>query len=493
MAVLTINAGSFDLDPSAESARSAFGKVNTMMAELYAFADSSPQVIDVLSENYRQGYTQVNDMTLELYAAFGGVDDRQVINIGAYYGDLAADSLRAAFGKINAMMITLFANAADVGGNTAYGPQRSQTRPTGAVDILAGASIQTAVTNNPAGTTFWLHSGTFSITSSIVPKTGNTFVGEYGAILDGTSWSSSTPEHAAFQAHNADIDNVTIRNLVVQNMPQKGIHAFRDFASGWTVAYCEIAYCKDGISLSNGARVNNNYIHHNIGDPTNVDAGLRGGGYVFNEGTDIIVENNEISYNGPEQKSIDIGVITWRGNFVHHNYQGGIWVDGDGNGSTIENNIVEDQTVGIWYEDARGCTIRNNYVRRHTEQGLFLSTSKNNEVYGNTFEYNTFNIHTYADLDVVGLFAWSGDLANNNIHDNIIRTSGSGEYAALFTYAGSGTSATPYINNTKANNYSANTYYGDNLADFDWIWVTAKNFTQWQALPQDATSTFGLL
>ena len=38
----------------------------------------------------------------------------------------------------------------------------------------------------PGATTFCLRAGVHDLTSSITPKTGNTFVGEYGAILDGT-------------------------------------------------------------------------------------------------------------------------------------------------------------------------------------------------------------------------------------------------------------------------------------------------------------------
>ena len=40
-------------------------------------------------------------------------------------------------------------------------------------------------------TTFCLRAGVHYLTSSIRPKTGNTFVGEYGAILDGSGWTTS--------------------------------------------------------------------------------------------------------------------------------------------------------------------------------------------------------------------------------------------------------------------------------------------------------------
>src|SRR5262245_3158810 len=112
---------------------------------------------------------------------------------------------------------------------TGVGPQASITCPAGAVNIVPGQSIQRLVDIYPAETTFCLRAGVHRLTSSIRPKTGNTFVGEYGAILDGTGWSTADGTQAAFRAHNEDIDSVTIRNLVIQRMPQYGIAAYKDF------------------------------------------------------------------------------------------------------------------------------------------------------------------------------------------------------------------------------------------------------------------------
>src|SRR5262245_56924072 len=105
-------------------------------------------------------------------------------------------------------------------------PQTSISCPVGAVDLPPGTDIQRAVDASPTGTTFCLKAGVHAITSAITPKTGNTFVGEYGAILDGSRWTTADLTQAAFRAHNQDIDDVTIRNLVIQHMPQRGIHAF---------------------------------------------------------------------------------------------------------------------------------------------------------------------------------------------------------------------------------------------------------------------------
>ena len=106
------------------------------------------------------------------------------------------------------------------------GPQPGIACPAGAVDISPGTTIQAAVNLMRATPRSVCRAGMHSLSSSITPKTGNTFVGEYGAILDGTGWTTTDDTQAAFRAHNQDIDYVTIRNLVIRNMPQRGIHAY---------------------------------------------------------------------------------------------------------------------------------------------------------------------------------------------------------------------------------------------------------------------------
>ena len=164
---------------------------------------------------------------------------------------------------------------------TSYGPRSTITCPVGAVDIWPGSSIQQVVNLRGAGTTYCLRAGVHALTSAITPKTGDTFVGEYGAILDGSGWSTNDSTQAAFRAHNQDIDHVTIRNLVIRRMPQKGIHAFYWLSDHWTIEYNEIAANKTGILFPNSSLIRNNYIHHNVSStPLASNPAERGGGYV---------------------------------------------------------------------------------------------------------------------------------------------------------------------------------------------------------------------
>ena len=176
----------------------------------------------------------------------------------------------------------------------AAGPQAAITCPAGAINIPVGANIQSAVDGHRGDTVFCLKAGVHAIASAITPKTGNVFVGEFGAILDGTGWVTTDPNQAAFRAHNQDVDNVTVRNLVIRNMPQKGIHAFKDFSDNWTVEYCEITRCLTGIQMGNSSPVRHNLIRHNSV-----------GGYSNYRGQNTTWESNEIAYNGSEQKIVE--------------------------------------------------------------------------------------------------------------------------------------------------------------------------------------------
>ena len=372
--------------------------------------------------------------------------------------------------------------------SSGYGPQSTITCPAGAVDITPGQPIQTAVNNNAGATTFCLRAGVHYLISSITPKTGNTFVGEYGAILDGSNWSTTDTTQAAFRAHNQDIDYVTIRNLVIRKMPQKGIHAFYWLTPDhWTVEYNEIAENKTGILFPDHSMIRNNYIHHNFDDPSATDPGRRGGGYVGYYASYTTFENNEIAYNGKEQKIMESVSVTFRNNFVHHNQADGIWYDGGNPSALIEGNRVEDNARnGIFYEASNGSVIRNNTVRRSGDTGIFISTSQNADIYGNTVE-NNFRAITYF-VNCGGMVGRDIDLQNNSAHDNSIFVgTQSGAFATGMSYTGdcSATQVNTYFNGSKNLRFSHNTYDVPDAGGWYWLWNGMKQWFQWQGVPQD--------
>jgi parallel beta-helix repeat protein len=312
------------------------------------------------------------------------------------------------------------------------------------------------------------------LTSAITPKTGNTFVGEYGAVLDGSNWSSSDGTQAAFRAHNQDIDYVTIRNLVIKNMPQQGIHAYYWMSDHWTIEYNEIASNKWGFEIGPNFTIRNNYIHHNVGNSSSSNPADRGGGYAVIHADNTIVDSNEIAYNGREQKVGQSANVTFRNNFVHHNVGDGIWYDSNASaGAVIDANRVEDNgRNGIFFEASIGATISNNTVRRHTAwDGVMISMSQNVQIYNNTLDGNFGGIEYFLNCDVL---SGGDDVKNNAAHDNtVVIGTLSYTYAGAFSATSSCTSTqlAPYLNGSKNLTFSRDAYRVPSLSyDRYFIW-----------------------
>lgn len=384
------------------------------------------------------------------------------------------------------------------------GPQAGVTCPANATLVQPGQSIQAAF-----GSVICLKAGVHPVRASITPRTGQTFVGESGAILDGTGWVSTDLDDAIFRSVNNGISNVTIRNLVLQNGPSYGVNAYLT-AANWTVENCEIHHFRNGISVGTAGVIRNNVIHHNKGISGDPRPELRGGGIVLNSSMGVQIVNNEVSYNGTEQKFI-YGTrnefnrnVYVADNFYHHNEQNGIWFDGDGAGSIVERNLVEDNgAAGIDLEQTNGVIVRNNTLRRNGAEGIYITISQNTTVMGNILEANRFGITLYLDFaslvpnsPPIGL-GWNQDLANNTISGNTVQAL-TGQYLGMLilrSHGLGGIDPTPYVTNAKANTWLSNTYVAPNTTAgwFQWPTTTTnvnKTWAQWQAIPQDAKSSF---
>jgi parallel beta-helix repeat protein len=381
-------------------------------------------------------------------------------------------------------------------GPDAVGPQPTIACPADAVVVPPGASIQEAVDAHPRYTTFCLKAGTHTIASAITPHTGDTFVGEYGAILDGTGWTTTDPDQGAFRAHNEDIDRVTIRNLVIRHMPQKGIHASYSESSDWTIEYNELTANQVGVGAPNHSFVSRNYIHHNTS-----------GGYSAYRATGTTFESNEIANNGSEQKIVQSQRVTFRDNFVHDNQADGIWYDSDNVDAVIEGNqVARNGREGISYEVSGRGVIRNNTIRGSAGTGIFISTSKDVEISGNTLVDNHRGVQYFLNCEAVGGGSFGFDLANDTSHDNVVTVStADGAYANGLSYLSRcpAASVAPYLDGSKRLTFARTKYVVPSPSGRYWFWGlngissltdllhrgpgTLKSWSEWQALGQDTT------
>jgi parallel beta-helix repeat protein len=361
------------------------------------------------------------------------------------------------------------------------GPQPAIACPTEAIDIWPGTSIPSTVSVYPEGTTFCLRAGVHNIDLSIAPKTGDTFIGEYGAVLDGSGWTTTNDLDAAFRAYNEDVDNVTIRNLFFRNL-RRAIHASGEMSSNWTIEYNEIGPNYSGIVFLSGSVVRNNYIHDNSW-----------GGYEGLSSHNSLIENNEIARNGWEQKIVLSTNVTFRNNFVHHNAGAGIWYDSDNTAALVEGNRVEDNGwIGIFYEISGDGIIRNNTIRRSADAGVFLSTSKNTQIYNNTLDNNFRGITYFVNCPAVGGGAIGWDLTNDASHDNIIIVgTQSGALATNFSFTScTAQQLAAYQNGSKNLTFSHNSYDVPLPSTGQyWYWNGLKTWSEWQLRGQDLDST----
>jgi len=386
--------------------------------------------------------------------------------------------------KLTVAVVVALVVVAAVASAQTVGPQAAITCPAGAVDIYPGQSIPLVVTANAANTTFCLRAGTHQMTSAITPKTGDIFVGEYGAVLDGSTWSTTDDTQGAFRALNQDIDYVTIRNLVIRNMPQKAITAFHDYADHWTIENTELAFNKYGVEVAPDCLVRNNFIHHNISStPDAVSPSARGGGYIGQYADRCVIEGNEIAYNGSEQKILHSTGVVVRNNFVHHNRKDGIWFDTNYTSTAIvDGNRVEDNgRDGISIEATNGATVRNNTLRRNQE-GLLIYRSQNTQLYGNVLEANGIAMQYYVTCDGLP----GEDLANNSAHDNTITVPVDGYANGFMSSICTADQLIPYLTDQRKNDYDRNSYTVPSSTGAYWLWGSAKTWAQWQAIPQDA-------
>ena len=342
----------------------------------------------------------------------------------------------------------------------------------------------------PPGTTFCLQAGVHALNRSITPRTGDTYVGEYGAILDGTGWT--TTDDTAGRVPGAQPEH-RLRDHPKSRDPQHapiGHPCVLRLSDHWTIEYNEIASNRWGLLFGPDSTIRNNYIHHNVGpNPSSPNPGERGGGYVGQFASNTTFDSNEIAYNGREQKVGNASAnVTFRNNFVHHNVGDGIWYDFNTTGALIEGNRVEDNgRGGIAFEASNGATIRNNTLRRNAADSVLISMSQNAEIYNNSLEANVGGIQYFLNCAAL---AEGFDLQNNAAHDNtVVIGTQANTYANGFSYTFSlctSAQVAPYLNGSKNLTFSRNAYRVPSLSDTKYfIWPSYTDWNAWQALGHD--------
>jgi beta-mannanase len=311
-------------------------------------------------------------------------------------------------------------------------PSASRCVAAGGVPIGAGDNAQSVVNAHAAGTTYLVKAGTHQQNFSIQPKSGDTFCGEPGAVLDG---GRSLKSAFSGSASNVTLDSITVQNYATGR--QGGaIHPYVH-AGGWVVR--NVSALRNywaGLMGADGMKILGGHYNDNdqLGIGNNASTGMVLDG----------LDSNPATFDGPEMarnrvlhESCDwegggikwaIGTITIRNTYVHDNLCRGLWGDINADHALIEHNLVVDnKDEGIFYEISQDAVIRNNQVHGnglggrgwYWAGGITVASSFNVEVYGNRLSGN-YNGITGTQQTRTDSTPPAHLLSNYNVHDNVI-------------------------------------------------------------------------
>jgi hypothetical protein len=367
-----------------------------------------------------------------------------------------------------------------------------------------GTNLQSVVNANPPGTSFCLKAGVHAIAYRTVPKSGNTFTGEYGAILDGSTWprASTGYEEAAFQAFltGQPITDVTFRNLECRNMPRSCFFAYYQHARRWTFDHV-LAHDNGrwAANIPSDSVLSNSIVHSNLGVSARSNADM-GGAFAVFRATNVEVLNNEFYNNGSEGKVTHAFNVIMRGNYFHHETHNAVWFDGDSPGSIVEDNLIDYPTIfGVFLEVAQRIVVRHNTIRRAGWNAISLHTSREIDVYENTIEdAGSIGISLRMEcnrggVNGLGDLTNKWDLTNNVIRENTLRVPAGRSATGLLVDQSIAPCAerAAYLSNAKNNRWIGNRYDVPAQAGAYWSWAVlpapSVTWAEWRALGNDLT------
>jgi len=439
------------------------------------------------------------------------------------------------------------------------------------VTLTSGQSIQAAVNNNPAGTTFEIPAGTYR-QQSIVPKSGDVFIGAAGADLNGSmvvtgfthntfwvahvgisapaslpgkcfSWapmcqypedlyvdntlyhrvsslSVMSSNHWYLDYSNGNVylmddptghtveitttpyafsgnaNNVTIKGLLIEKYGAPGQtaaifpeNAAGDNGSDWIVENNEIRYNHGaGVEATTGMQILSNRIHNNG------ELGIAGCG------DNILVESNNINFNNTDGYDYGFGAggakfdrttnLVVRSNYVTGNYGAGLHSDTYSYNTLYEYNTTSNNKVaGIQYEISTYGVIRYNTITNdgYNPQGsgpwwgsgIYNLNSSNVEVYNNTVT-NCMHGIVAADSLRVGENGAVLEVSNFSVHDNVV-TQQTGVGDGVLTLATGDAIYTSW-----GNQYSNNTYNLPSQSGLYFYWMDKNlDYAGWEGYGQN--------
>jgi parallel beta-helix repeat protein len=327
---------------------------------------------------------------------------------------------------------------------------------------------------------------------AVIPKSGNQFIGDPGAIMDG---QNNMDFAFSGGAANVVLDNLEITGYLGGSAHIGAIQGYD--ATGWVLNNLNVhdnAYL--GANLRGSFTVTGGSYHHN---------GQYG--LAVTQALNSVIDGAELSYNnlaGVADPLRDAGGIkvsnsngmTIRNVNSHHNNGPGIWYDINNQSSVLENNTVHDNNyAGIFYEISYSGIIRGNTVSHngtadsnYTGAGILVSASPDVQVVGNTVVASTSHgiiaLQEDRGSGIFGLY----QTRNLSVHDNTV-TLPSGKRSGMLDFISSSDKSAMLSDRNNIFNNNNYTIAGNTLPFYPGN-LNAVSQTGWQAFGQDVGSTF---
>jgi hypothetical protein len=303
-----------------------------------------------------------------------------------------AISSRGAIGSLIAVVVLLSAVAPVVFAESATAASCSGTQ------ITAGASIQAAIDGHASGTTFCLAAGIYNVSTVIVPKSNDSFIGT-GLTRDDTL-----------------VKTTTLQNIFSTGTSKGSL--YRHFAITGAINACPGQNCGET-------------------------------GTAILRPTDVTVDDMHLYGNGRTAISGGGGLLTVTGSEVDHN---GAMVDGVSGGIkridplTVTNSFVHDNKGnGIWCDMQCGSfTVTGNTVTGNTGSGIFDEISDGPATFSNNTVKNNNTDTTTSSYYSAGILLM--DSIHANVYGNILGGNGAGRGIAVVTDSRGGNCGTPDSN-----------------------------------------------
>lgn len=318
------------------------------------------------------------------------------------------------------------------------------------IEVSPGQELGDLVDSNPAGTQFLVKAGLHRLERSVTPKTGMTFIGEYGAILSGSKlltefvqegelWYAPDQTQRLFsygscesgwtrcnKAERLYIDNTLLPHVDDKSKVTADSYYF-DYENnriyfGVNPAGKTIEAARTGTAFQTNGSNNDvtikNLVIEKFGSPAQLGAiRIKAND---TQSTGWIVENCEVRLNAGNGISVG-SEAEIRYNHVHHNGQLGI--GGGGNNSVIEYNDISYNKVARFSSgwegggtkfasDTYGVIIRGNYAHHNYGAGLWADIDNRNIIFEDNISVENVGLGIQQEISI------SGTIRNNYVKGN---------------------------------------------------------------------------